>query len=372
MGLYLANISHSYGDNEVLDNVDVDVPAGQILCLLGPSGCGKTTLLRIAAGLEKLQQGVVRFGEKVVADYRTQTPAEKRGVGLMFQDFALFPHLNVRDNVAFGLKELSNTDRQQRIDEVLAQVNMQEHGLDFPHTLSGGQQQRVALARALAPKPAVMLLDEPFSGLDQNMRIQIREETLGILKSSGVATLMVTHNPEEALFMADRMMVMGPDGKILQEGSPNEVYADPAHAYVANFFGQANSVTGVSKDGKVATPLGDIDVPDCQDGCNLEVVIRPAAISLQIDGEEPEEHRGRHKRGHHHRSHDTEGIPVDIISARSLGQNTFVRFRVSGSDPNVPDFHSRQRGEFPEKPDGDVRAHVRQRHVFIYHADEKI
>ncbi|MFP6711454.1 MAG: ABC transporter ATP-binding protein [Rhodospirillales bacterium] len=361
MGLYLSNISHAFGDNEVLDNVSADIPAGQILCLLGPSGCGKTTLLRIAAGLEYLQEGSVRIGDNIVAAGSTQTPAEHRGVGLMFQDFALFPHLNVRDNVAFGLTSLSEIEKNRRIQEVLAQVNMVEHARDFPHTLSGGQQQRVALARALAPKPAVMLLDEPFSGLDQNMRIQIREETLGILKASNVATMMVTHNSEEALFMADRMMVMGPNGKILQEGLPNEVYAEPAHAYVAKFFGQANSVTGVSKGGQIETPLGLVDVPDCEDGCNLEVVIRPAAIKLKIAGEKAKEIRAD--------ATGSEGVPIEIISARSLGRNTFVRFRIKGAGEGAEDFHCRHRGYFPEKPETEVRAHIRQKHVFIYHSD---
>lgn len=353
MGLYLTNISHHFGDHEVLDNVDVNIEDGQILCLLGPSGCGKTTLLRIAAGLENLQSGSVRIGDEIVADSNIEVPPENRGVGLMFQDFALFPHLNVRDNVAFGLSDLAVSERNARVNEVLAQVNMYEQASTYPHTLSGGQQQRVALARALAPKPAVMLLDEPFSGLDQNMRIQIREETLGILKSSGVATLMVTHNPDEALFMADRMMVMGPDGKILQEGTPNEIYAEPAHAYVAKFFGQANSVVGVSKDGKVDTPLGPVDVPDCKNGCNLEVVIRPAAVELKMADE----------------IEDDEGIPVDVISARSLGRNTFVRFRVKGVGADVPDFHSRQRGVFLENPEVEVRVIIHQQHVFIYHTD---
>ncbi|MBT3915768.1 MAG: ABC transporter ATP-binding protein [Rhodospirillaceae bacterium] len=364
MGLYLSNISHRFGTNEVIKNVSAEIPSGQILCLLGPSGCGKTTLLRIAAGLEKLQQGSVRISDKIVAEANTHVPAEKRGVGLMFQDFALFPHLNVRDNVAFGLTELATEEANQRIDQVLERVNMLGQGEAFPHTLSGGQQQRVALARALAPKPAVVLLDEPFSGLDQNMRIQIREETLGILKSSGVATLMVTHNPEEALFMADQMMVMGPDGKILQQGLPNEIYTEPADAYVAKFFGQANSVNGVASGGKLESPLGAIKVPDCEDGCNVEAIIRPAAIILETENDDtPDDKRNRGNLKFE------DGVPVEIISARSLGQNTFVRFRVKGAGEDVPDFHCRQRGYFPENPESEVRALVRQNRIFIYHTE---
>ena len=354
MGLYLSNISHKFGANKVLDRVDVDVPSGQILCLLGPSGCGKTTLLRIAAGLEPLQQGSIRISDKLVADATVHTPAEHRGVGLMFQDFALFPHLNVRDNIAFGLIALSQSEKKVRIKEVLDRVNMSSQANEFPHTLSGGQQQRVALARALAPKPSVILLDEPFSGLDQNMRIQIREETLGILKSSGVATLMVTHNPEEALFMADRMMVMGPDGRVLQEGMPNEIYANPAHSYVAQFFGQTNIVNGISKDGKVQTPLGLFEVPEYEDGCRLEVVIRPAAVELKMVDEVG----------------DDGCIPVNILSARSLGRNTFVRFRVKSASADIPDFHSRQRGVFSENQSSEVCVVVREKHIFIFKVND--
>ena len=202
MGLALQGVSHAYGDHKVFDDLSVTVSPGEIVCLLGPSGCGKTTLLRLAAGLEFLQAGTIKFSGEVVADNNGQIPPERRGVGLMFQDFSLFPHLTVSGNVAFGLTKMRANEREQRIAEVLEQVNMIQLMDTYPHTLSGGQQQRLALARALAPKPAVMLLDEPFSGLDQGMRIQIREETLGILKVSGAATLLVTHDADEAMFMA--------------------------------------------------------------------------------------------------------------------------------------------------------------------------
>ena len=212
MGLSLERVSHAYGEYEVFSDVSFSVADGEIVCLLGPSGCGKTTLLRLAAGLEKLQTGRVTLSDGVAADRETHVPPELREVGLMFQDFALFPHLSVSDNVAFGLNTLPDVEKRQRVINILMQVNMFEKRADYPHQLSGGQQQRVALARALAPNPAVMLLDEPFSGLDQNLRISLREETLGILKTSNVATLLVTHDPEEAMFMADRILVMGPGG----------------------------------------------------------------------------------------------------------------------------------------------------------------
>lgn len=350
MGLVLSKISHNFGLNKVLHNVDVEIQSGKVTCLLGPSGCGKTTLLRIAAGLEEVQQGSVQINDNMIADGKLRTAVEKRGVGMMFQDFALFPHLSVFDNLAFGLRTLSPSEKFFRINEILEQVNMLKYSSEFPHTLSGGQLQRVALGRALAPRPAVMLLDEPFSGLDQNMRIQIREETLGILKSSGVATLMVTHNPDEALFMADKIIVMSPDGEILQQGSPNQIYVNPAHSYVAKFFGQVNSVSGTVENGKIDTPLGVIDAPGFKEDSHLEIVIRPAALVLKLAEEIA----------------DDEGVPVQILSVRSIGQNTFVRFRVKGLQQNITDFHSRQRRFFLENQEGDVRVLIRQEHIFIF------
>ncbi|MBI3706234.1 MAG: ABC transporter ATP-binding protein, partial [Proteobacteria bacterium] len=274
MGLRLEQVRHRFGDHVVFDNLSFAVRPGEIACLLGPSGCGKTTLLRIAAGLERQQMGSVAFGDRVVSDATRHVPPEARNVGLMFQDFALFPHLDVANNVAFGLARLASAARRVRVAEALAQVGMSGYARAYPHTLSGGQQQRVAMARALAPKPAVMLLDEPFSGLDQYTRIQIREETLGLLKDSGVATLMVTHHPEEAMFMADRMLVMDPTGRILQEGTPHEVYGSPAHPFVAAFFGQVNRVVGVARNGAVETALGPVPVLGVGDGRRVEIVFR--------------------------------------------------------------------------------------------------
>jgi iron(III) transport system ATP-binding protein len=346
MGLYIENVSHAYGGHRIFDDLSISVPSGDIACLLGPSGCGKTTLLRLAAGLESLQKGEIRFSDRLVASAEFSVPPEQRGVGLMFQDFALFPHLNVADNVAFGISHLSAAEKQLRIEEVLQQVTMQDYADAYPHTLSGGQQQRVALARALAPRPAVMLLDEPFSGLDQSMRIQIREETLGILKTAGVATLMVTHNPDEAMFMADRIMVMGPHGAVLQEGTPNEVYAAPVHPFVASFFGQVNQLKGSAAGGKIETILGDLPVPACRESCTVDVVIRPHGIKLSEDGDK--------------------GVPVEILNARPLGRNTFIRFRVKGQGADIPDFHCRKPGVFPASPKGEVRAWIDPGSAFVF------
>ncbi len=351
MGLRLDHIRHSYGAHRVFDDFSFAIEAGEIVCLLGPSGCGKTTLLRIAAGLERQQAGVVRLGGRIVSDDTHHLPPEARNVGLMFQDYALFPHLDVAGNVAFGIDHLPPHERAARVAEALAQVGMGDRAKDYPHILSGGQQQRVALARALAPKPAMMLLDEPFSGLDQYTRIQVREETLGILKESKVATLLVTHHPEEGLFMADRMLVMGPNGRVLQEGTPNEVYSAPAHPYVASFFGQINRIEGVARDGQVETALGPVPVPGWRDGERAEIVFRDDAVDLSADGAL------------------AGGHPVEILDARMLGRHTFVKFRVKQGDSRTV-FRCRHSGILPVLPGQEIRAALRTHEAFVYRMDD--
>ena len=256
-GLRLTAITHAYGGPAVVHDASFDAPAGKLTSLLGPSGGGKTTLLRIAAGLEIVQHGRVAIGERVLADGddHRHVPPEKRGIGLMFQDHALFPHLTVFENITFGLSDPS-PGRLQWVRDALARVDMAGFADAYPHTLSGGEQQRVALLRALAPEPRVLLLDEPFSDLDLTLRLQVREETLGLLKETGVTTLMVTHNPEEAMFMADHIVVMN-DGRIIQAGVPMEIYFQPVNAFVAALFGQVNRFAAVA----VAGTLRSVHAP---------------------------------------------------------------------------------------------------------------
>ena len=257
-GLHVIGVSHAYGDIRVLDNASLIIPAGELVCLLGPSGSGKTTLMRLASGLERLQEGEILIDDEVVANSEIHVPPEHRGIGLMFQDYALFPHLSIIDNVTFGLFNQPRDQARRQAMEMLDQVGMTCYAASHPHMLSGGQQQRVALARALAPEPKLLLLDEPFSGLDTNMRGQIREETLTVLKASGVATLMVTHDPEEAMFMADRIKILGHNGRILQAGRPHEIYYHPQHEFVAKLFGLMNRFEGVIEAEYVQSPIGKI------------------------------------------------------------------------------------------------------------------
>ncbi len=294
----------------MLDNASLMVPAGELSCILGASGCGKTTLLRLTAGLERLQTGKILIDDEIVADSDIHVPTEHRGIGLMFQDYALFPHLNVIDNVTFGLRDMTATKGKKKAMEMLSQVSMAEHTENFPHTLSGGQQQRVALARALAPEPKLLLLDEPFSGLDTNLRAQIREETLGVLKHSGVATVMVTHDPEEAMFMADRIKVLGANGHTIQTGRPHDIYFHPQHKSVAQMFGLMNRFEGMVDRGHVQIPLGRIRARGFTDGTRVEIMVRPEGITLDSDG--------------------LEGVQVEVQSTHLLGHDNIVRIKLSG------------------------------------------
>ncbi|WP_395826749.1 ABC transporter ATP-binding protein [Elstera sp.] len=258
--LLIETVSHAYGALQALQSVSLDVAAGEVVCLLGPSGCGKSTLLRIAAGLEPVQQGRVILGGQVVGEPRQSLPPELRRVGMVFQDFALFPHLTVAQNIAFGLSDLSRPERQAQAALWVERIGLPDLADSFPHTLSGGQQQRVALARALAPSPRLVLMDEPFSGLDVTLRDRLRDATLALLKEAGVATVLVTHDPDEAMRMADRIVLMRA-GRIEQVGRPLALYDHPVSAFTAAFFGSVTVLEVRAEGGQVATDLGRFDAP---------------------------------------------------------------------------------------------------------------
>ena len=266
--------------------VSLRVAAGEILALLGPSGCGKTTTLRLIAGLETPDSGTVVLRGQVVAGPGRFAPPEERGIGIVFQDYALFPHLTVAENAAFGLPGLSRRARRARLDEVLDLVGLSGFGERYPHELSGGQQQRVALARALAPAPALMLLDEPFSNLDADLRAQMRDEVERILRTTGTTAIFVTHDQDEALALADRVGVLHA-GRMEQVAPPEEIYHRPATRFVAAFVGDADFLPGDVTSEGVLTEVGVLANPDQRPpGDRVDVMIRPDDVSFvpQRDG----------------------------------------------------------------------------------------
>jgi iron(III) transport system ATP-binding protein len=351
--LRLEHVSHWYDTVKAVDDLSLSVQPGELVCLLGPSGCGKTTALRLAAGLESLQSGRVLLDGVPVADERQDTP-ERRSVGLVFQDYALFPHLTVRENVTFGLRGVARGERRRRAEAALTQVGMAGMAGVHPHMLSGGQQQRVALARALAPQPRVMLLDEPFSGLDVTLRHQVRDEALHVLKESGAATLMVTHDPEEAMFMADRVALMR-DGRLEQMGTPSELYSAPVNNFVAAFFGEVNRIPAVVRDGHVATPLGALDAGHLSDGAAVEVLVRPEALRLQPAGAAP-----------------SDAAPARVLTARLLGRTSMVHLSVPQPRVNghaaAEDLHLHARipGRFLPAEETELAVNLDRSQAFVF------
>lgn len=266
-----------------LSGVDLDIAPGEVVCLLGPSGCGKTTLLRLAAGIEKPSQGRVLINGLEVAGPNRFVPPEHRGVGLMFQDFALFPHLTILNNVAFGLKALPKAEARREALAALQRVGLKHLADEYPHILSGGQQQRVALARAIVPRPAVMLMDEPFSGLDVQLREAMQEETLALLRETRATSVIVTHHPEEAMRIGDRIAVMR-RGRLVQAGRAEELYHQPADLFVARLFSEINEIAYPVGDGHVETPMGVIPTPGLAAGESATVCLRERGITLTSGG----------------------------------------------------------------------------------------
>ncbi len=346
-GLEVEHVSHRYGGQLVVDDINLEVAPAEVVCLLGPSGCGKTTMLRIIAGLENLQHGRIKVDGRVVADETVNLPPEDRSVSLLFQDFALFPHLTVYDNVVFGLIHLSAGERHKRAVEVLEQVGMLDSAELYPHVLSGGQQQRVALARARAPRPRMMLLDEPFSNLDVGLRAQVRDLVLHVLKNTSSMTVMVTHDSEEAMFMGDRIAVMR-EGRIVQQGTPEELYNSPANAFVMRLFGEVNRIEGRVVDGHVETSLGRACAPGLPEGAPAEVLVRAEGVVVDAAGPA----RGK------------------VMTRRMLGRTSMLHISVAGTDGDPLHVHARvAQGRGPVEND-EVGLRIVEEHVFVFPRSE--
>ena len=349
--LHLENIGHAYGGIRAVDGFDLTVMPGEVVCLLGPSGCGKTTVLRLAAGLERVQQGRIAINGQVVAeDSGIHVAPEDRFVGLVFQDYALFPHLTVAENVAFGLNKLPAGEIRDRVASVVDRVGIGEMVGRYPHELSGGQQQRVALARALAPRPPLILLDEPFSGLDARLRDQVRDRTLHVLKQSNQATLMVTHDAEEAMFMADRIAVMN-NGRNVQTDHPERLYCAPANAFVTEFFSDVNRLAGVVRSGHVATPFGELDAAGLSDGAGAEVLIRPEALILSPAAA----------------GHDGKQLgQARVLASRMLGRTSLVHLCTCQQSGEELHLHARVPGRFLPPEDEVLQVTLDSSQAFVF------
>jgi iron(III) transport system ATP-binding protein len=281
-----------HGEAAAVEGVSFTVAEGELLALLGPSGCGKTTTLRMIGGFETPDAGAIRLRDADI----TRLPPEKRGIGFVFQDYALFPHLSVLDNVKFGLRGRARKDAEARAREMLALVGLADLGPRWPHELSGGQQQRVALARTLAVAPPLVLLDEPFSNLDAAMRVETRQEVRAMLKQAGSSAILVTHDQEEALALADRIAVME-GGRIAQVGTPAQIYREPVSEFVASFIGRSNIVKGHATGGSAETIFGNLDLLHEAAGA-VSLAVRPEQITLNPDPAGAGLVVGREFRGH--------------------------------------------------------------------------
>ncbi len=315
--LEIRNLRRSFEGRAVVDGVSLQIMPGQVTCLLGPSGCGKSTTLRMIAGVEMQDSGEIFVDGKLICDTITRVPPERREIGLMFQDFALFPHLSVTGNVAYGLHG-TKAEKRARVEEMLGKVHMLRHIDMFPHQLSGGEQQRVALARALAPRPRIMLMDEPFSGLDNRLRDGIRDETLSLLKDEDTAVLLVTHEPEEAMRMADEIALMR-DGVIVQQGAPYNVYTRPIDRASVAFFSDANVLRARVEGALAMTPFGRFLAPGIADGTEVDIVFRPQHVRIDFDrggvGPAPTAAEGTAAR-------------AVVERARFMGSESLVEFRL--------------------------------------------
>ena len=317
--LEIRNLVRSFGGRTVVDGVSLSIMPGQVTCLLGPSGCGKSTTLRMIAGVEMQDSGEIHVDGRLICDTVFRVPPERREIGLMFQDFALFPHLSVAGNVAYGLTGPRDTKRQ-RVEEMLARVHMARFIDMYPHQLSGGEQQRVALARALAPRPRIMLMDEPFSGLDNRLRDGVRDETLAILKQEDTAVLLVTHEPDEAMRMADEIALMR-DGKIVQRGAPYNVYTRPSDRESVAFFSDANRLRAIVEGALAMTPFGRFLAPGVQDGTAVDIVFRPQHVRIDFDragvGPSPTAAEGTAAR-------------AQVVRSRFMGNESLLDYRLDG------------------------------------------
>ena len=341
--LEVKNVSIAYGKNVVVEGVSLELEKGEIGCFLGPSGCGKTTLLRAIAGFEPLKDGEILLNSNAVSSTKLHLAPEQRNIGMVFQDFALFPHLNIADNIAFGMKHLKRSEQQTRIAQLLEMVSLDGYEKRYPHELSGGQQQRIALIRALAPKPDLLLLDEPFSSMDVDLREELATEVRDILKEENITAILVTHDQNEAFIVADTVGVMQ-EGKLTQWANGYELYHEPANSFIADFIGKGVFIEGeVLCEHSIKTSLATVHekVPNgCKSGCKVNVFIRPDDIILD----------------------KTSNLKAKVIGREFRGANFLYILEIEGGDKLLTLEHSHQRHDIGS----EVGLRLELEHVVVF------
>ena len=344
--LVINGLTKDFGSFRALNNISIDIKEGEFVCFLGPSGCGKTTLLRCIAGLELQSCGTIFQNGELIS----QLPTSQRDFGIVFQSYALFPNLTCFDNIAYGLQNLrwKKSDVAERVNELLSLIGLSDHSTKFPSQLSGGEQQRVALARSIAVQPKLLLLDEPFSDLDINLKREIIDDTLHLINSLESSALVVTHNAEEAMFLSDMIIVMD-KGKIVQIGTPHEIYFHPVNLYVASLFGETNIFQTTVKNKKCDTPLGSIEVNNFQDNQSVNVVIRPEAIKLSQEKSPL--------------LNPNTGVVVD---SKFLGNSAIIHMTVNDQLNKKHHIHSKVIGNFLPPPASSVSITLDQSHIFVF------
>ena len=346
LAVQIKNLSHSINNQEVLNNIHLDLEKDKIACILGPSGCGKTTLLKIIAGLEKTQKGEIYLNDIIVSSTTHHLKTEKRKIGFLFQDYALFPHLTVKENLNFAIKNHNNLNND--IEEIIEIIKLPNSLHKYPHELSGGEQQRVALARSIISQPDLLLLDEPFSSLDLNLKEEIRDDTLHLLQKSNISVLIVTHDPFEAMFISNKIYIMKKGGTIVQSGTPQELYNQPIDSYVAGFFGETNKFTSMVQNEEVHTPIGIIKAPKNLESKKVEVHIRPQGVRLMQEAT------------------PVNGIKGTVMASRLMGEYSFVHLSVLDEKNDIVHVHSHMPASFYPQQSSAVGIEIDNNQTFIF------
>ena len=345
LAVRINNLSYSMNEKKILNNINLQLEKEKIACILGPSGCGKTTLLKLIAGLSKVQEGEIFLNENLVSSSNIHLKTEKRKIGFLFQDYALFPHQTVKQNLQFAIKDKSTS---HRVEEIMDVIKLSDSLEKYPHELSGGEQQRVALARSIIAKPDLLLLDEPFSSLDLNLKEEVRDDTLHLLQKSNISVLLVTHDPFEAMFISNQINIMNKNGEIVQSGSPTDLYNLPNSSYVANFFGETNKFQGVVKDKIVETPVGEFKVENSLESKNVDIFIRPEAVKLSKE------------------QTPVNGIKGTVMASKLMGTYSFIHLSVLSKNNEVVHVHSHMPPNFLPNQSSAVGIEIDKEQTFIF------